>query len=711
MATQTAQLIIQLVDKLSGPAASAAKNLQGVEKVLQSIGKSTGKGGWGASFQAELDKLKLAPAQLAKVRSEWDKLQKALNSPTPLKASVQLGAMAEWKTQMLASLRSVRREADSTGTSIAKATKLAGAAFAATGGVYGISRGARNAARNASTNLREGARDYLAGINPETSASLSARALQLSGKYSSVDMATMHAQLREAGTSMRDFGKAIDLSETIAKGLVVLQSLKGKEQAIEENQRFFRALDTLGRNQDPKEVARYYDAYIRALGWEGAELNMGSLFEVAKMSKSAGPGLSERFLMAIAPGLMGDMTPQRFGTALGSTLSQVIGDRATKNAKGEQDRYGLRDGKGWKDKNLIMSDPFRYSMEKLIPALQKKKVNVDDPIEVAKVMNKIFSNQIVADLFTKMITQRQQYLDKEKAYNGAPGLGAAKELPAKDPFVAWEGFMASLRNFAAVAGGPVVEAATSGLNGLAETIGKFTDTLSKSPTAAAVVGWGGTALAAGGVAWGTAKTYGILQGLVSGAKGGADGAAAAAAAGGGSAVGSWLMRMLGPAGWYFGMTGPANEGEVPFYTRDANGNVIPNPDHPVIKENGPSWRPPEAAPPPTFKERFSGQPDVWTRGADPIQGLEGQEGRAAAIGQQAGAGFRAAVIAELAKTREEAAALVAELVRSLSFNASPTITPKFAPASGSGSSGVPAETRRTASYFGAHNDYGHTVAR
>lgn len=701
MASQTAQLIIQLVDKLSGPAANAAKNLNGVEKVLQSIGKSSGgTRGWGASFQAELDKLKLAPAQLAKVRAEWEKLQHALTSPSPLKASVQLGAMNEWKTKMLANLRAVRHEADSTGASIAKAAKLAGAAFAAAGGTYAIGRAGRNAARNASVNLREGARDYLAGIDPQTSAALTARALQLSGKYSSVDMATMHSQLREAGTSMRDFGKAVELSETIARGLVVLQSLKGKDQAIEENQRFFRALDTLGKNQDPKEVARYYDAYIRALGWEGAELNMGSLFEVAKMSKSAGPGLSERFLMAIAPGLMGDMTPMRFGTALGSTLAQVISDRATAKAKEEQSRYGLRDKKGWKDQNMIMSDPFRYSMEKLIPALQKRGVNVDDPIEVAKAMNKIFSNQIVADLFTKMITQRQQYLDKEKAYNGAPGLGAAKELPSKDPFVAWEGFMSSLRNLASVAGSPVIETATSALNGLTESIGKFTSELSKNPTAAAVVGWGGTALGGGAAAYATAKTYGWLRSLAGGAAAGSDIALGEAAAGAG--VGRWLMRMLGPAGWYLGMTSAANGGEVPFYTRDKNGNVIPNPDHPAIKENGSGWRPPEAQP-----QQQGG--DVWSRGASPIDGMLDQAQHAGQIGQQAGAGFRQGVIGELEKTREEAAAMIADLLRMLNFSASPKITPQFAPAPAGGSGSN--EARRSASYFGAHNDYDKGAAR
>ncbi|PYF05048.1 hypothetical protein BJ122_102274 [Rhodopseudomonas faecalis] len=692
MASQTAQLILQLVDRLSGPAANAAKNLGGVEKALQGIGKqSNGIRGWGSSFQAELDKLKLAPAQLAKVRAEWEKLQRALTGPTPLKASVQLGAMSEWQRNMLSHLRSVRREADSTGTSIAKATKLAGAAFAASGGVYGLGRVGRNAARNASTNMREGARDYLAGVDPQVSAALAARALQLSGKYSSVDMATMHAQLREAGTSMRDFGKAMDLSETIAKGLVVLQSLKGKEQAVEENQRFFRALDTLGKNQDPAQIARYYDAYIRALGWEGAELNMGSLFEVAKMSKSAGPGLSERFLMAIAPGLMGDMTPMRFGTALGSTLAQVIGDRATKRAKAEQERYGLRDAKGWKDQQLIMSDPFRYSLEKLIPALQKRGVNTDDPIEVAKVLNKIFSNQIVADLFTKMITQRQQYQDKEKAYEGAPGLKAAKELPAKDPFVAWEGFMASMRNFASVVGDPIMGVAATNLERLAGVINSISSYLSAKPEQAAAVGGGLLAGGAAAAAYAASKAAGIAKSLFGGAAGGEIAIGEAAA---GAGVGRWLMRLLGPLGWYFGMTGEANGGEVPFYKRDGNGNVVPNTEHPALKGGA----------------RPDGSASVWEGGANPIQGLTGQEGRAAAIGQNVGASFTQAINSELDRAEALIRARVQAMVGTLSFTASPKIAPQFAPAP-AGAAGGSAEARRTAGYYGAHSDYDKGAAR
>ncbi|UYO50344.1 hypothetical protein KQX64_07155 [Rhodopseudomonas palustris] len=531
---------------------------------------------------------------------------------------------------------------------------------------------------------------------------LAARALQLSGKYSSVDMATMHGQLREAGTSMRDFGKAVELSEVVAKGLVVLQSLKGKDQAVEENQRFFRALDTLGKNQDPKEVARYYDAYIRALGWEGAELNMGSLFEVAKMSKSAGAGLSERFLMAIAPGLMGDMTPQRFGTALGSTLAQVVGDRATKHAKTEQAAYGLRDRRGFKDTGALMSDPFRYTMEKLIPALERKKVDVNDPIAVAKVLNKIFSNQIVADLFTKMITQRQQYLDKEKAYQSAPGLAAAKELPGKDPFVAWEGFMASLRNFAAVAGGPVVETATTALNGLSGALGRLSEHLSKNPAQANAAGWGLAATGAAAAAWVTAKTYGVLKSLAGGAaKGG--GEAAGAAAAGGSALGSWLVRMLGPAGMYFGMTGEANGGEVPFYTRDKDGKVVPNPDHPAIKENGPGWRPPEAQP---QAPTPNGMTYGW--GGKPVEAMEGQAGRAGQLGQQVGESFARGIDAELSRAEAQVKARVQAMIGSLNFTASPKITPQFAPATGGN---APAEARRSSSYFGAHSDYDKGTAR
>src|SRR5690606_19131984 len=159
------------------------------------------------------------------------------------------------------------------------------------------------------------------------------------------------------------------------------------------------ALDTLGKNLDPDQVRSLYDGYVKAIGVEGADLNMDAIFLAAKRAKAAGGGMSNRFLMTIAPGLMQDMGPERFGTAMGSMQSQVIGGRATKQSKKAQKAFGLRDRKGrFIDGDMLMRDPDKFIEKHILERLKKDGVNIDDPVAVSNKMSQLFSNQLVADI-------------------------------------------------------------------------------------------------------------------------------------------------------------------------------------------------------------------------------------------------------------------------------------------------------------------------
>jgi Arm domain-containing DNA-binding protein len=254
-----------------------------------------------------------------------------------------------------------------------------------------------------------------------------------SGRYRSVDATTMHERLRDTAMSTRSVDRALELSDVIAQGTTVLQSLKGKHQAIEEGRKFFSALDVLGKNIDPKEVKELFDGYIKALGVEGADMDLGRALTFARQSRAPGGILSNRFLMTTAPGLARDLGDPQLGTALASSLSQNIGGRATKASKAAQQEYGLRDRSGnFVDSRRAMSDRDRWAWETLIPDLQKKGVDVNDDVKVSEVLSKLFSNRVVGDVFSKLITQREQYQAKAEQYGRAPGLSAAGMLPGKD---------------------------------------------------------------------------------------------------------------------------------------------------------------------------------------------------------------------------------------------------------------------------------------
>src|SRR4051812_15622950 len=97
----------------------------------------------------------------------------------------------------------------------------------------------------------------------------------------------MHERLRDTAMGMRSTDKAIELVDTIGQVTTVLQSLEGKDQAIEEGRKFFAALDVMGKNLDPKEVKEMADGYVKALGVEGADMYLAGVLAMAKRLKSA----------------------------------------------------------------------------------------------------------------------------------------------------------------------------------------------------------------------------------------------------------------------------------------------------------------------------------------------------------------------------------------------------------------------------------------
>ena len=514
-----ARAVISATDKTGGVFEKIAGKFKSISDSASAMGKIKPIQSWGNRFQKDVDALKASGKEIDTVRKSWESFNTALQSGGKLKSSSMRAALGEWKTQTLSDLRLVRASVAETERAQSKLFKGAGrgvglaAKIAGVGGAgYAAQRGVRATAKAGATTVRESARDYLSGLSDDESKVIKGEAMGISSRFNSLDAPTMHERLRDTAMSMRSVPKALEMGDTLARGQVVMQSMVGKDKAGEQSRKFFKGLDTLGKNQSPDEVRQLYDGYIKAQGVEGNDMDLGDLFTVAKMSKSAGATLDNRFLMATAPGLMQDMGSARLGTSLGSSMSQVIGGRATANSKEAQEKYGLRDKKGnFKNSNEIMSNPFDYAMNRLIPALEKKGVDVNDNVAVTKATSALFSNQLVGDLFNKMITQREQYKAKNDQYQKAPGLAAAEELPKRDPFVAAEGFLAQLRNMAASLSEPVFPLATSALTGLSGAMGRFAKQFSEDTglVQAAKVG-GGTAVASAAGAlgvYGAKATY------------------------------------------------------------------------------------------------------------------------------------------------------------------------------------------------------------
>lgn len=570
--TYEANVILGLKDQLTkgAPKAAAAvdalaKSLDRAEKVSRDFAASAGKmPNWGSAFQKQIDRLRLAPAEIERLKASWASLNREIAQGGD--KIFQTSAATRWKNEALAGIleiREARRQLTADGIrearvlaavekrlaadvarEVAKVAKDAarekiraareaargeqqaaretariareearqaaaearrldreasrarremerqearerrrlvgwgsdtvrnlGYAAGLGGGSYLAGRGIRGTALSAAELEREKSRDYLAGLSAQDSAKLQARAFQTSGDVRAVDAATMHNILRETSLTNIGVGGAMQLAPDLANSLAVISSMKSPDEALASLTRLLRGLDTLGKNVDIDVVRSLLDGFVRAQGVEGAEFSVGDVYTAAKRSKSGGFALNERFLTRILPALIADIGPDQVGTALGSSVSQVIGGRATKDSIAVQQRYGLRNKKGkFQDQDLFLEDPFEYTLQKLVPALQKRGIDTNDEVAVTAAMSKLFSNQRVADLFGRMVLQAEQYLAKERKMNQAPGTAAGPEISARDPFVAAAGALDQLKNAVGALVEPLTPSAIGGLNTFADAM-------------------------------------------------------------------------------------------------------------------------------------------------------------------------------------------------------------------------------------------------
>jgi len=482
----TAEARITASDKTGSVFDKIAAKIKGVEKTAKAL-QGVKAPRFVGDFNDELARLKLSEKELQSVRKSMGDLQRQLKS-SPIQAAHYFRAIDDWKSKTVAHWREVKSAVNEADVAHRRFFRGAGALAlrggAMLGGAYAAQRTARAGITAAATGAREGARDYLAGLSDEDSKRLSGAAFRSSAEYPSVDANSMHERLRDTAMSTRSMEKAIELSDTIAQGTTVLQSLKGKDKAIEEGRKFFSALDTLGKNVETGQIRELWNGYIKAMGVEGADMNLAGVLAMARQSKSAGGMLSPRFMMTTGIGLQRDMGDHQVGTSLGSMLSQVVGGRATKKSKETQVEYGLRDAKTQRylDEEKLMRDPDLYAWENLKPALIKKKIDIENEALVSGALSKLYSNQSVANILTKLITQETQYRAKGGGdiggYNRTPDIDkSAKELLKRDPFVAYEAVLAQLRNLSTQA--PIMDAAAAGLNSLTGAIAnlnKFVET-------------------------------------------------------------------------------------------------------------------------------------------------------------------------------------------------------------------------------------------
>lgn len=513
--TLIGQLVLMLQDKASGPAKSASRN---VSSSIREIERSAGRldnAKWGAGFQRQLEKLGVSGRTLDGVGTSWDKLHRKLSSKN-LSTALRKSEISAWKTATIGHFTDIRAQMSKTEARARHHKRIMSSAlrpaYLMAGGYTGAYLGAhagRGALRASSEFQREGFRQQMANIPIEQRAKILARAQKLSAKYPSVNVTDIQEMGRSARNTMGGTDRGLEVLDSMVKGLVTLQSAKGVDAATTEMMNLMRGVDNLGKNASGlvgvKNTVDIIDGLVRASQIEGADLNIGKLFNFARRSKIAGPGLSTEFLMTTAPAFMQDMTAEGFGTALSSAYKAfVIGanDTASKKNLAAQHAIGIRTGEGkgeLVDGELFGNDPYAWTKKYLVPALADTGTDMSSETSIAKAISQLSRNSMATGLLTRMVTQQDQVDRLKGFYSQSMGIDAANKARTNDPFVAFEGMIKSFENLSASVGTHVMPTIVPALNSMSDTVNRFAKSVMEGDSASlGAIGAGGAAALYGG---------------------------------------------------------------------------------------------------------------------------------------------------------------------------------------------------------------------
>jgi hypothetical protein len=373
--------------------------------------------------------------------------------------------------------------------------------FSVIGSVYGHTmEGLTEGIRSSAEYQREKERQRNAGLSPADMSTIEKTATQTNAEHPAIGFVNAMEMMRTARVLTGEMGRAAEVMPDFAKAYIAILNAKG-DAAPDQLTKLFRAIEDAGKNtpdlKGVQDVREILNGVVKATQVEGSLLNPGDLWQFIRRAKNAGTGVDTSFISNVAPIFMQQMSASSFGTGLSSLYQNFQLGMAKKEALKEQERLGLRvddpnrPGKTTLiDPKLFGGDLNAWVKKYYIPALLKQGINLTDKQAVGKESGLLASNPNGAFILTSMATQQRQVDKFLSQYGQAKGLDAADTIAGGDPFVAWRGFIESLKTLAtAVKGMPE---AVAGLNALTGGIERFAAALhnQSGPAQAALAGGG-----------------------------------------------------------------------------------------------------------------------------------------------------------------------------------------------------------------------------
>ncbi len=538
MSTMNMDVVVKLVDQLSGPAKNVASSLAAIEKSaarLSKVGRGfntlakdfTAVGRGTANFTAgarSIDAFIRSSSRLGGVVSEFTKLTSAVRpATTALRSFSRAATSATAAARSLhgalnvtsganASIAAIHSQTRAlTGLARAQRQVAAGArsgghrghsvvpAIAGAAGIYGAGRGIRTIADRAGSLQDEIARLQINGLTKDEQNAVRTRAEGIARKNQSTTVAgNIHGILEARAAMGGDLKHAIDFAEDMSKMSTVMGFVSGKKDRAKEFESIsydlLRSAELRNIINRPDELRAFMAAAMQNYIANGSRLTAKDWHQSAIYGRGSTMGFSQEFWNQKMPFLMQE-TKSSGGQGGGQAASALVqmhqavvrGTIASKNV-GQWVKYGLVDPKDVVKNKMgqLHIPPGRvkgYDLAQKDPAEWVQKYLLP-ALEAKGPITPEMKQAQIAGLFGSLKSQQIAdvlaiQFDRMNSYvemtKKALDAGPSLDIINSTFSQSIENLKAKATDFAATIGAAPIEAASAGLRNLADAISYLTN--------------------------------------------------------------------------------------------------------------------------------------------------------------------------------------------------------------------------------------------
>ncbi len=341
-----------------------------------------------------------------------------------------------------------------------------------------------------------------AGMSQLEIAQATKAAWQATGSVMTTTATQNLAAIRELRMVFGDTRQAMEHMPTVQRLQSVLQTVRGGN-GHDEAYTVAKALEMKGDVKDVRQFDSSADLMTKAIIASGGKVGAGDFLSTFKYGRAATIGWDQRFTYGILPTLIQEMKSSGGtggaggpGNALMSAYSAVVGGSIPQRSLKVWQSLGMLDPSkiiwdkvgsakgvapgGIKGSTLFEHDPYQWTQQFLVPALERAGYNTQDKQRQA--LQYLFPNRTAGFIMSQMALQGWKFERDQKLIGQASGLSAYDQLIKNDPEMASRALSAQWDNLKTAIGVAVVPVLLPVLQGLTTAFNRLGQFLAAHPT-------------------------------------------------------------------------------------------------------------------------------------------------------------------------------------------------------------------------------------